>query len=141
MGVHWKIWLLRGESWETNIEGGDCLKSGAWIVCWFIGGGGGLARKRGWCFWGGGALRPQCTLWVGLQNLKKKLEIKLIFFHAGKHQSFQQVDFNTLSINVIYKVMLSLLMGIIIKHSQSTQSSQLAIALQYLTNEVSHKAF
>ena len=36
--------------------------------------------------------------------------------------------------------MLSLLMGMI-KHSQSTQSNKLAIVLQYLTNEVSHKAF
>ena len=62
------------------------------------------------------------------------------FLHAGKHQSFLQVDFNTLSIEVFYKLILSLLMGMI-KHSQSTQSNKLAIVLQYLTNEVSHKAF
>ena len=31
--------------------GGDCLKRWAWTVCWFKGG---LARKRGWCFWHGG---------------------------------------------------------------------------------------
>ena len=77
----------------------------------------------------------------GFTKSLKKVTDKVDFLHAGKHQSFQQVDFNTLSINIIYKVMLSLLMGIIIKHSQSTQSNQLAIALQYLTNEVSHKAF
>ena len=46
----------------------------------------------------------------------------------------------TLSIKVFYKVLLSLLMGMI-KYSQSTQSNKLAIFLQYLTNEVSHKAF
>ena len=50
LGVHWKIWLLKrgggggGGSWKTNIEGGDCLKRGAWTVYWFKGGG--LARKR-----------------------------------------------------------------------------------------------
>ena len=38
------------------------------------------------------------------------------------------------------KLMLSLLMDMI-KHSQSSQSNKLVIALQYLTNEVSHKAF
>ena len=29
---------------------GDCLKRGAWTVCRFKGGGGGLARKRGVVF-------------------------------------------------------------------------------------------
>ena len=62
------------------------------------------------------------------------------FLHADKQQSFLQVDFNTLSIKVFYKMILSLLMGMI-KHSQSTQSNKLAIVLQYLTNEVSHKGF
>ena len=62
------------------------------------------------------------------------------FLHADKQQSFLQVDFNTLSIKVFCKMILSLLMGMI-KHSQSTQSNKLAIVLQYLTNEVSHKAF
>ena len=56
--------------------------------------------------------------------------------HADKHQNFPQVDFNTLSIKVFCKVILSLLMGMI-KHSQSTQSNKLSIALQYLKNEVS----
>ena len=56
LGVHWKIWLLRGGggSRRTNIEGGDCLKRGAWAVCWFKGGlgkkeeGGVFEEGRGW---------------------------------------------------------------------------------------------
>ena len=43
--------------------------------------------------------------------------------------------FNTWGIKVSYKVILSLLMGMI-KHSQSTQSNKLAISLQYLKKEV-----
>ena len=53
------------------------------------------------------------------------------FLHANKYQSFLQIDFNTLSIKVFYKVILSLLMGMI-KHCQSIQCNKLAIALQYL---------
>ena len=50
MEVHWKTWLLGGISRKTNIKRGDCLKvGGALTVHWFKGG---LARKRGWCFWG-----------------------------------------------------------------------------------------
>ena len=41
---------------------------------------------------------------MSLQYLKKKLDMKLIFWHANKHQSFLQVDFNTLGIKVSYKV-------------------------------------
>ena len=55
--------------------------------------------------------------------------------HADKHQSFLQVDFNTLGIKDAYKVILSLLLGMI-KHSQSTQSNKFAISLQYLKKEV-----
>ena len=55
--------------------------------------------------------------------------------HADKHQSFLQVDFNTLVIKVSYKVILSLLMCMI-KYSQSTQSNKFAISLQYLRKEV-----
>ena len=42
LGVRWKIWLLWGASWKTNVEVG-LPKKGAWTVCWFKGG---LARKR-----------------------------------------------------------------------------------------------
>ena len=62
------------------------------------------------------------------------------FLHADKHQSFLQLDFNTLSTKVFSKVILSLLMAII-RHSQSTQSNKLVRALKYLKNEVSNKTF
>ena len=55
--------------------------------------------------------------------------------HVDKHQSFLQVDFNTLSIKDAYKVLLSFLLGMI-KHSQSTQSNKFATSLQYLKKEV-----
>ena len=57
--------------------------------------------------------------------------MKLFFLHADRHQSFLQIDLNTLGIKVPCKVMLSLLIGMI-KHSQSTQSNKFAISLQYL---------
>ena len=56
---------------------------------------------------------------MSLQYLKKEVRDEVDFLHADKHQSFLQVDFNTLGIKVSYKVVLSLLMGMI-KHSQST---------------------
>ena len=60
---------------------------------------------------------------------------ELDFLHADKHQSFLQFDFNTLGIKVSYKVVLSLLMGMI-KHFQSTQSNNFAISFQFLKKEV-----
>ena len=54
--------------------------------------------------------------------------------HVDKHQSFLQVDFNILDIKDAYKVILSLLLGMI-KHSQSTQIIGLQISLQYLKKE------
>ena len=72
---------------------------------------------------------------MSLQYLKKEIRNEVDFWHADKHQSFLQVDFNTLGIKVSYKVILSLLMGMI-KHSQSTQSNKFAISLQYLKKEV-----
>ena len=56
------------------------------------------------------------------------------FWHVDKHQSFLQVDFNTLGIKDAYKVILSLLLGMI-KHSQSTQGNRFQISLQYLKKE------
>ena len=53
--------------------------------------------------------------------------MKLIFLQRDEHQSFLQVDYNTLGIKVSYKKILSLLMGMI-KHSQSTQSDKFAIS-------------
>ena len=55
--------------------------------------------------------------------------------HVDKHQSSLQVDFNTLSIKVSYKVILSLLLGTI-KHSQYTQSIKFPISLQYPQKEL-----
>ena len=54
------------------------------------------------------------------QYLKKKLEMKLIFLHTNKHQSFLQVDFKNLGI----------------KNSQSAQSNKFTISLQYLKKVV-----
>ena len=75
-----------------------------------------------------------------LQYLKKEVRDEIDFLQAEQHQNFLQVDFNTLSTRFFYKVILSLLMGMI-KHSQSSQSNKLVTAFQYLTNDVSHKAF
>ena len=72
---------------------------------------------------------------MSLQYLKKEVRDEVDFLHADKHQSFLQVDFNTLGIKVSGKVMPSLLIGMI-KHSQSTQSNKFAISLQYLKKEV-----
>ena len=72
---------------------------------------------------------------VSLQYLKEEVRDEVDFLHADKHQSFLHVDFNTLDITVFYKVILSLLMGIIY-HSQNTQSNEFAISLQYLKKEV-----
>ena len=54
-----------------------------------------------------------------LQHLKQEVRVEIDFLHADKHKNFPQVDFNTLTIKVFYKVILSLLMGMI-KHSQRT---------------------
>ena len=77
---------------------------------------------------------------MSLQYLKKEVRDEVDFLHADKHQNFPQFDFKTLSIKVFFEVILSLLRDMI-KHSQSAQSNKLLIALQYLDNEVSHKAF
>ena len=50
---------------------------------------------------------------MSLQYLKKEVRDEVDFLHADKHQSFLQVDFNTLGIKVSYKVILQLLMGMI----------------------------
>ena len=72
---------------------------------------------------------------ISLQYLKKEVRDEVDFLHVDRDQSFLHVDFNNLGIKVSYKVILSLLMGMI-KHSQSTQSNKFAISLQYLKKEV-----
>ena len=72
---------------------------------------------------------------MSLQYLQKQARDEVVFLHADKHPSFLQVYFNTLGVKVSYKLILSLLMGMI-KHSQSTQISKFAISLHYLKKEV-----
>ena len=50
---------------------------------------------------------------MSLQYLKKEVRDGVDFLHADKHQSFLQGDINTSDIKVFYKVILSLLMGMI----------------------------
>ena len=77
LGVHWKIWLLGGVM-KNQYIGGDCLKMRAWTVCWFKGG---FARKRGWCFWGGGwyTNAHYVNLWVCSCRLHKKKSMSTFF--------------------------------------------------------------
>ena len=63
---------------------------------------------------------------MSLHYLKKEVRDEVDFLHVDKYQSFLQVDFNTLVIKDTYKVILSLLLGMI-KHFQSTQSRKFAI--------------
>ena len=53
---------------------------------------------------------------ISSQYLKKEVREEVDFLHVDKHQRSLQVDFNTLDIKVSYKVILSLLIGMI-KHS------------------------
>ena len=52
---------------------------------------------------------------MSLQYLRKEVRDEVAFLHVDKHQNFPQIDFNTLSIKVFHKMILSLLMGMI-KH-------------------------
>ena len=56
---------------------------------------------------------------IPLQYLQKHIGDEVDFLHADKHQTFLQVNFNTLDIKVFNKVRLSLLMGMN-KHLQNT---------------------
>ena len=93
-----------------------------------------------WCWWSN---IPKVLKIASLQCLhnisKKDVRDEVDFLHADKHQTFLQVDFNTLGINVPYKVTLSLLMGVI-KCSQRTQSNKFVITLQYLKKEIRYGA-
>ena len=72
---------------------------------------------------------------MSLQYLQKKVRDEVDFLYVDKYQSFLQIYFSTLGIKVSYKLILSLLMGMI-KLSQSTQINKFAISLQYLIKEV-----
>ena len=52
---------------------------------------------------------------MSLQYLKKDVRDEVEFLHADKHQSFLQVNFNTMDIKVSYQVIMSSLMDMI-KH-------------------------
>ena len=43
---------------------------------------------------------------MSLQYLKKEVRYEVDFLHVDKHQSFLQIDFNTLGIKVSYKVII-----------------------------------
>ena len=66
---------------------------------------------------------------------KNNLEMKLFFYMQINIKISWEVYFNTLGIKVSFKLILSLLMGII-KHYQSTQINKFAIPLQYLKKVV-----
>ena len=69
---------------------------------------------------------------MSLQYLKQEVSDEVYFLHQSINI---KVDFRKLGIKVSYKVILSLLMGMI-KHSQRTQSNKFTISLQYLEKEV-----
>ena len=78
---------------------------------------------------------------MSLLYLKKKpIRDGFDFLQVDKYQSFMQVDFNTLGIEVSFEVKL-LLLVCMIKHSHSIQSNKFAISLQYLKEEEGQKAF
>ena len=77
---------------------------------------------------------------MSLQYIKKEVRDEVDFLHADECKNFLQVDSNTLGIKVFYKMMWSLLMGMIY-YSQSTQSNKFAISLQYLKKEVRNGVF
>ena len=64
---------------------------------------------------------------MSLQYIKKEVRKGVHFQLADEHQTFLQVDFNTLGIKDAYKVILSLLLGMI-KDSQRTQSNKFAVS-------------
>ena len=71
---------------------------------------------------------------MSLQYLQKQVRDEVDFLHADKRQSFLQVYFDTLDVNVSYKLILYLLIGMI-KHSQSTLINKFVISFQYLKKE------
>ena len=68
---------------------------------------------------------------MSLQYLKKEFRNEVDFLHVNKHQNFLQVNFNTLGIKFSYKVILSLLLGMI-KYPQNTQSKKFSISQKRL---------
>ena len=48
---------------------------------------------------------------MSLQYLKKEVTYEVDFLHAGKHQSFLKVYFNSLGIKVFHKVDIIIIIG------------------------------
>ena len=71
---------------------------------------------------------------MSLQYLQKQVRDEVDFLHADKRQSFLQVYFDTLDVNVSYKLILYLLIGMV-KHSQSALINKFVISFQYLKRE------
>ena len=90
-----------------------------------------------WWVWQSISKVPKIASLQCLYNISKKKKVRdeVNFWYADKHQSWLQVDFNTLGIKFSSKAILSSLMGMI-NHSPSTQSKKFAISLQYLKKEV-----
>ena len=96
-------------------------------------------------FLGGCSNIPKVSKIASLQCLyytskKKPIRDGFDFLQVDKYQSFMQVDFNTLGIEVSFEVKL-LLLVCMIKHSHSIQSNKFAISLQYLKEDEGQKAF
>ena len=74
----------------------------------------------------------QCLYNISKNNLK----MEAVFLHAVNIK----ISYNTLGAKVSYKLILSLLMGMI-KHPQSTQINKFAISLQFLKEQVREGVF
>ena len=71
---------------------------------------------------------------ISLQYRKKNVSDKVDFLQADKHKSFLKYYFNTLGIEVSYKVDIIIINGHDQAFSNYSQSNKFAISLQYLQN-------
>ena len=76
------IFWGRGGSRKTNTEGALSKREG-WTVFWFKGG---LGKKEGGGVFERG-LKPQCTLWDNLNNLRGNLSL---FMKSGQFMSYSK---------------------------------------------------
>ena len=90
------------------------IKASYKLILWFLMG---LANHS--------QISQNSTLAMSLQYLKKKIRDEVEFWHEDKHQSFLQVDFKTLGIRASYKIILSLLTGMIRSSHQRCPATSL----------------
>ena len=64
---------------------------------------------------------PKQKFSISLQNLKKEVNDKVDFLHAGKHENVLQID--------------ALIMIEMVKHFQSSKNSNFTMSVQYLIKE------